>query len=142
MTTTQQRQQLAIIWGAMLAAIVLYGVVAIVVAPTVSPAASAEVDWLRRLLSGAAVLTGALSVWWRRHFLPSAPQSSARPDFAAVQRHAVIAWALSEAVAVCGLVAALLLGDAREYVPFGAGAAALLLLHRPASLPTAVPRTP
>ena len=136
-TLAQQKQQVSRIWTAMLSSIVIYGVVCAAAVGMADAGAEADAEWPRRVFSAIGVVLGASSVWWRRRFLASDPVQPAPLGFMQLQSHSVVAWALSEAVAIGGLLAAFLLRDAREYIPFGAAAAALLLLHRPSNLPWA-----
>jgi hypothetical protein len=135
-TTEEQRRQIGMLWMAMFSSIAIYGAVCVVAVGNGDGDAEATAVW-RYGLSTAGVVLGALSVWWRRYFLPSDALPPRALGFAQLQGHAVVTWALSEAVGICGVVAAFVLGAAREYIPFGAAAAALLLLHRPANLPLA-----
>ncbi len=124
------------VWATMLGSLVIYAVVCAVVVGVAAAAPAAAVS-VRYGLSVVGIAFGALSLWWRRYFLATDPASPAPLTFAQLQSHAVIVWALSEVVGICGLLTALTLNDAREYLPFGAAAAALLLLHRPSNLPWA-----
>ena len=126
-----QRRQLGVIWAAMLAAVAVYGAVAVFL-----PSANGggmDAEFVRTALSALAVGSGLAAVLvWRRSL---AAGGGAPIERSALQSSAIIVWALCESVAVFGLVTVVLTGDAREFVPFGAAAAALLLLHRPARLP-------
>ena len=135
MTRGQRQRQVELIWGAMLSTVPIYGVVCAVAVGTADAGAEADAALLRYALSTIAVVLGGLSAWWRRHFLATEPAPPAPLSFAQMQSHGVVVWALSEAVGICGVVAAVVLHEAREYIPFGAAAAALLLLHRPSNLP-------
>jgi hypothetical protein len=84
----------------------------------------------------AAIVVGLLSAWWRRRFLADETAVSATSiPFVRLQTHALIVWALADAVGVFGLAVAVLARDGWEFVPFGAAAIALFVLHRPAKLP-------
>jgi F0F1-type ATP synthase membrane subunit c/vacuolar-type H+-ATPase subunit K len=133
----QQRQQIGLIWGAMLSTVAVYGLVCAIAVRSAAAEATADTTWIRYWLSAAGVVLGALSVWWQRHFLATDPSPPVALGFVQMQRHGIVTWALSEAVGICGVLTAFLLDDAREYIPFGAAAAALLLLHRPSNLPWA-----
>jgi F0F1-type ATP synthase membrane subunit c/vacuolar-type H+-ATPase subunit K len=133
----EQKQQLRIIWSAMLTALALYGVVCLLV---VGPAETQNPDTerLRHAFSAVGLVLGVLSFWWHRHFLPAEshrPEGEAGIDFARLQGHGVVVWALSEAVGLCGLALAVVVHDVREFVPFGVAAAALLVRLRPSNLP-------
>ena len=135
MTLGQQQQQIGLIWGAMLSTVAVYGVVCALAVRSAAVGAAADAMWIRYGCSAAGVVLGALSVWWQRHFLATDPLPPIVLGFAQMQRHGIVVWVLSEAVGICGVVTAFLLHDAHEYIPFGAAAAALLLLHRPSNLP-------
>lgn len=129
-----ERQQVSLIWGAMLSALALYGLIGAVAVGGVEGERVGDAVSVRYGFSVVAIVLGGLAVWWRRRFL-AAEATRATLGFARMQAHAVVVWALSEAVGVCGVLTAILAREAREYIPFGAAAAALLLLHRPSSLP-------
>jgi len=130
----QQQRQMNLIWGAMLSAVVLYGVVCAVAVGNTDGDAVGDPVSVRYGFSVVAIVLGGLSVWWRRRFL-AADFAPAPFDFARMQAHGVAVWALSEAVGLCGVLTALLVREVREYIPFGAAAMGLLLLHRPSNLP-------
>ncbi len=136
-TGGQRKQVLKMIWGAMLGAVLTYGVVCLVIVGAGDAGRLEENNALRYALSAAAILVGAVSVWWRRRFLPGETAAGApvKLAFAQVQSHSVIVWALSEAVALFGLVMGVLTHSFAEFLPFALAAAALLLLHRPSNLP-------
>ena len=133
MTPVEQQRQLQLIWAAMLGAVALYGVVCAVAvgAPDGEPAA--EAAGVRYGFSVVAIVLGGLSAWCRRRFLAA----DATLGLARIQVQAVVVWALSEAVGLCGVATAVLTREAREFPPFGAAATALLFLHRPSNLPRA-----
>ncbi len=132
----RQQRQLQNVWSAMLVAVVLYGVVGTILLNVTGPADAPGAETARTVLSVAAIVVGLGSVWWRRRFLGDESAASAAPiPFVRLQTHALIVWALADAVGVFGLVVAVLARDGWEFVPFGAAAIALFLLHRPAKLP-------
>src|ERR1700687_6081934 len=134
-TLTQRKQQVGLIWAAMLSTVALYGTMSAVVVGIAHAGSETEAEWPRHALSTIAVACGALSIWWHRRFLAADPPTPATLAFPQIQGHGIVTWALSEAVGICGLLMAFMVDDAREFIPFGAAAAALLLLHRPSSLP-------
>ena len=136
-TLPQQKQQLGLIWAGMLASVAVYGIVCSVAVGMAEAGSDADATWPRQVFSAVGIVLGALSMWWRRHFLPLDPSPPAALEFTQLQGHCLITWGLSEAVGICGLLTAVLLKDAREYIPFGAASAALLVLHRPSNLPWA-----
>jgi F0F1-type ATP synthase membrane subunit c/vacuolar-type H+-ATPase subunit K len=135
-TLAQQQRQVGLIWSAMLSSVFIYGLICAAAAGTANVGADVE-EWPRQLCSAAGVVLGGLSLWWRRRFLSPDPLPPVALKFRQLQGHGVVTWALSEAVGVCGVLAAFVLHDAHEYIPFGAAAVALLLLHRPSNLPWA-----
>ena len=134
----RQQRQLQNVWSAMLLAVALYGVVGTVLLNVTGAADAPGAETARTVMSVAAIVVGLLSVWWRRRFLAdeSVAPAAAIP-FVRLQTHALIVWALADAVGVFGLVVAVLARDGWEFVPFGAAAIALFVLHRPATLPWA-----
>jgi hypothetical protein len=132
----RQQRQLQNVWSAMLLAVVLYGVVGTTLLNVTGTADAPAGETARTVMSVAAIVAGLVSVWWRRRFLADGPvRPAAAMAFARLQTHALIVWALADAVGVFGLVVAVLGRDGWEFVPFGAAAIALFLLHRPAKLP-------
>jgi len=134
-TLAQRQQQVGIIWSAMLSTVGIYGALSAFVVGTAHAGSDADAQWPRQALSAVALACGVLSVWWHRHFLAADRPTPAELAFPQMQGHGVVLWALSEAVGICGLLMAFIVDDAREFIPFGAAAAALLVLHRPSSLP-------
>jgi F0F1-type ATP synthase membrane subunit c/vacuolar-type H+-ATPase subunit K len=134
----RQKQQLRLIWAAMLSAVVMYGAVCFLVLGASEAAADDTNEWLHTLVTSVAIIPGVLSIWWRRHFL-STDSGAAGVDvsmpFAQFQAHGLIVWALSEAVAVCGLVLAFVVHSFHEFIPFGVASVALLIMHHPFRLP-------
>jgi len=133
-THDTQQLQLRVIWSAILGTVAVYALVCFLALGAVQAADDGEIEWMRQAFSAVAVGLGGLSLWWRRHFLTAEERAV---SFAQAKAHGVVTWALSEAVGLCGLVLALVVRSAREFLPFGAAAAALLLLHRPSRLLTA-----
>jgi F0F1-type ATP synthase membrane subunit c/vacuolar-type H+-ATPase subunit K len=136
-TLERQKQQMQLIWRAMLGAVVVYGVVCALTIDTAAAFEDTDVEWPRHVFSAVAVALGGVSMWWRRHFLPPDPPTAEerRLGFVQFQGYGVVAWTLCDAIGVCGLVLALVVHDASEFIPFGAAAVALLFLHRPSNLP-------
>lgn len=128
------------LWLAFVASIAVYGLVAFVLTKTGSlPAQPETADRLRLPLGIAACAAGGASLWLRsRHGAahsdvptPAHPPQLAAPPGAAVPPLGIVAWALSEAVALFGLVLAFLGQRFEDFVPFAAAGVALLILHRP-----------
>ena len=140
---------LHILWAALGAAIIVYGVVAHVVTPLGS-GEDPKLSVLRLAFAAVSIVTAAVTFWWRRSFAvrpggelslflkePGVPLSSEERAtvLERLQVNCIIVWALSESVGIYGLVLAILSGDPNEFMPFGCGALALLMLHRPAMWP-------
>lgn len=130
---TDTHNRLTVIWIGMLLAIVSYAAVCLLLVVSTEAPADGDTDSLRYAFTGVGIGLGALSVWWRRKFLGIDAETSLTAE--RLQTHSVVVWALSDAVAVCGLVLGVVSHTVSEFVPFGFAAGALLLLHRPAALP-------
>ncbi len=135
-TTAQQQQLLRLIWTAMCASVVLYGAVCFFVLGGAVNGDDERTGILHNAFTVAGIIVGALSIWWRRHFLSTDPEpADAGIPFARFQTHGIVVWALSEAVAICGLVLAFVVRSFPEFVPFGVASVALLVMHHPFRLP-------
>lgn len=109
---------LPILWGGITASVVIYGVIAFLVVPPrpeVDPASwTADPLVIALHLAGLGGLAGSFIV------PPAlARRRTAQPDVAQRQGW-ILRWALLESVGVFGLVAALLLRDARAFLLLGA----------------------
>lgn len=145
---------LQVIWAAFLGAVAMYGIVCFVLSRTLPPEPPAAADLLRWPLSLAALSIGGGSILWRQRYVqavsgavvppPSAAGASASPTAGAtpLMTACVVAWAMSEAVAIVGLVSGLLARSVTEFFPFGLGALLLLYVHRPAAWPIDTARRP
>lgn len=130
--TAQTKNLLAVLWSGMLIAIGIYALACVLLVEAPDDAAG-NGESLRYLFTAAALGFGGLSIWWHRRFLaPHGPPTLAVGE---LRSHSLVVWALSEAVAICGLLLGVLTHAVNEFVPFALAAAALLLLHRPSSLP-------
>jgi drug/metabolite transporter (DMT)-like permease len=136
-TLDQQKRQLQITWAAMFSAVAVYGGVCLLLLGK-EAAANDRTQLLHNAFGVLGIVFGALSIWWRRHFLSADPRPAGSNDsmaFTRFQAHSVVVWALSDAVGVCGLVLAFIVRSFQEFVPFGIAAAALLVMHHPFRLP-------
>ncbi len=136
-TLDQQKRQLQITWAAMFGAVAVYGGVCLFLLGK-EAVGNDRTPLLHNAFGVAGIVFGALSIWWRRHFLSADPAPAgvdAGMAFTRFQAHSVVLWALSDAVAVCGLVLALIVRSFQEFVPFGIAAGALLVMHHPFRLP-------
>jgi hypothetical protein len=132
---------LRIIWMAFLASVGLY-VAAFFAVSMAGPAANPPVlAVLRPLFWSLAAAIGVASLWWRRRCLarsasPIAPVPGGDTLPASLGRagtDCVMAWAMSEAVAVLGLVLGLLSHEVDDFLPMAFAAIVLLYLHRPSA---------
>ncbi|MBI4514781.1 MAG: hypothetical protein HY699_03070 [Deltaproteobacteria bacterium] len=126
----EAKQMLGVIWAAMLAAVATYAAVAFLIIDEIEAPVAESPAWLRYAFSAFAVLLGGLSLWWRRRLFAAGTITPEQQ-----RTHAIVIWALCEAVALCGFVLGFVTHDFDEFSPFALAAAALLILHRPANLP-------
>ena len=122
-----------IIWLGMLLAVGAYLLVlAVLLGPDTAPAPMADVATLRRVLMFVTIAVVAVLFWLRRR-LPLAAFGPDRPTPSAqdVSTTYILCWALSESVALLGLVLGLLSHHIAEAYPFFVVAAALLVWQRP-----------
>ena len=127
---TSPFQTARILWLAMLVAVGLYAVVlAVLIAQSGTPI---DVTAMCRIFM-VLVLGDVVVIYVLRQRLPLAALGTARPgvDAPAVLTTYVTCWALSEAVALFGLVLGFLGRSFDEAGPFFIVAAALLLWQRP-----------
>lgn len=130
-----------IVWGALMASVVIYGVVAYVLSTTNEPQ---PIDpTLRWALAAAAVFTAMASITLRRIKLPAlaeepspyhraAPVEAAPPEVLGELMTAyILTWALSEAVAVFGLVLAIISYTYEAYLPYALAALILQATNPP-----------
>lgn len=145
MGETQARGQnlltLRIIWGSLLMSIAIYGVVAAVVAKTMTATvAGGAANPIVLVLGVVALMMALMAIFVPRAAMrrseergsiappdPSAPPSVPPNVFTAL----IIRWAMLEAVAILGLVAALITADPRAFIPLGVVAIAGMLLSYP-----------
>ena len=126
-------QRLKMIHLAFVASIFVYFIVLILV--TREPGAAKDVSVLRPVLMVAAVLSAGGSIWWRQRATGQTnfmPQEGAGSDsLAQLEADCIITWAFSESVAIYGLVLGFWSLDPGTFMPFGAAALVLLVIHRP-----------
>lgn len=139
----EQSRLLHLIWIAFLVAVVAYTPVPWVIIAEGADRAPAPPPGMRSGLHWAALGAAASSLvakrWWTNSLLAAVRTPSGVPvgadAWARLRSGCVVTWALSEAVALIGLTLALIARRPLDAVPFAAGAALLLYLHRPASWP-------
>jgi amino acid transporter len=146
--TNDTVQTVRIIWFGLLMSIVIYAAVAFVVVegPAATPLEDAFSDPIVLALHGAGLAVFAMSFVVSAAMLKGTSSANAQAHRAAPQpppapgvvrvtprmRSALIArWAMTEATAVFGLVAAFLKSDPRLFLPLGALAIAGMLLAYP-----------
>ncbi len=142
-TAAEQIKLLHVIWVAFLVAVGLYAPIPFLIlaegADVAAPAPSAVRSGLHFAALGAAVSSFVAKRWWTNSLLAavrSAPAAQATADvWARLRAGCVLTWALSEAVALIGLGAALVARRPADGVPLAAAAALLLYFHRPAAWP-------
>jgi len=121
-----------VIWVGMLLALGAYLLVLAVLLPGNAPAPIADVATLRRALMFVTIAVIAALFWLRRR-LPLAAFGPDRPTPSAqdVSTTYILCWAISEFVALLGLILGLLSHAIGEAYPFFIVAAALLVWQRP-----------
>jgi hypothetical protein len=136
---------LRIVHVALTAGLVVYGVVAAVAAPRAGASFAADPLWIIAPLGVVGAMLLALAPAVSQRMMPPRRRPGAGPapgpavlDSPAgrravtrAQRALITIWALYEAVAALGLIAALMLGDAIVLAPFGLVAILGLVAHAP-----------
>ncbi len=121
-----------LVWGALVVSLVLYVVVLVLLLGQPGTAAVTDAATMRYLFMGLTVANVAVIFIFRRNLPPSdAGPGRPAPDPQAVFTTYVVCWALSEAVALYGLVLGLLTRSLDQAQPFFIVGAALLLWQRP-----------
>lgn len=134
-----------IVWWSLLSALVVYGVVAFVIAPAIGPRENMPTPVLAGVFGVVAVTTGLASIFVRGRALVGPIRSGAldprSPE--GLQRAAapyIACLVLAESVGLFGLVLAMLSGRPGFALPFLAGAFALMVVHRPTAAELQPPR--
>ena len=117
-----------LVWLAMIVSMVVYGAVAFVVTGAVERPDAALPSWLLPVLAGLLAVTAVLL--YPRLTAEDEANRRRREDRVVIRPGEIAVWALDEAVAILGLVAAFLSGTAQFYVVYGVVAIFLLLTHR------------
>jgi hypothetical protein len=145
----EQSRLLQIVWIAFLAAVIVYTPIPWLIiaegADSAAPPPPGVRSGLYFAALGAAVSSFLAKRWWTNSLLAAvhSPSGARGSDdaWARLRIGCVITWALSEAVALIGLTLSIIARRPLDAIPFAAGAALLLCLHRPASWPLqALPR--
>jgi F0F1-type ATP synthase membrane subunit c/vacuolar-type H+-ATPase subunit K len=133
---------LTVLWLAFLAAVGLYAVVLFFLRSNTEAAPVPGVEMLRQVFLAVGATLAVGSLWWRRRFSRAAAEGAGIgaaevPENAIgeAMRHCVVAWAMAEAIAVLGLVLAILSREVDDFLPFAAAAVVVLYLNRPAVWP-------
>lgn len=130
---------LQIMWGAFVGAAMIYGFV-----PYLAPAGDdaltpAAHGAMYSAAAGAAVASFVTRRWWINSIAARQTAGAVPADTGALQARvkagAIVTWALSEAVAIIGVVRAFLGHDPSYGLPFVAASVLLLYLHRPSTWP-------
>lgn len=123
------RNPLPILWASLFFSIVLYGVIAFL---TVRPAPAVELSSFLSNPIVAAFHILALGMLMLSVVLPPVVAAKAGPSALAAERTAwILRWALTESVAILGLVLAFVLRDPRAFLLLGIVSAAAMLLAYP-----------
>jgi len=132
---TSQRV-LWIVWAALLASIALYVAIPSLVPPRAEPwyAAKTAVAGFVAGIFSLALAVGTFAIresLARRHLRSGAIDPDTAEGFGRLRTALLLMWALCDAIAVIGLLIAVLAGSPALVLPYAIGAAALLFLHRP-----------
>jgi len=142
------------IWGFLGFSVLFYVGIGAWLAQTIHPAFSSDIAaTITPALYAVAVAIALLAVWWRRFLAPErllasvdpaatpslgvgvAPETDAERRalgaMARFQTQSIVAWALSELLAIVGLVLSIGTGDARHVTGLGAATLVLLGTHAP-----------
>ncbi len=131
--------KLRIIWGVLMASVVIYVVVAHVVDLSEQEAAG-NVDLLRMVFAGLSLATAiAIPVLRRLKMPPQKAPSSVKDRIdeipgalnAEVTTTYILAWALSESVCIYGLVLTFLSHEPSAILPYAAAALVLQVMNAP-----------
>jgi F0F1-type ATP synthase membrane subunit c/vacuolar-type H+-ATPase subunit K len=135
---------LTILWLAFLTAVGLYAVVLFFILSSNEAAPAQTAEALRQAFLTVGAVLAVACLWWRRRFAsPAAAPAVPRPTDVSEKntmgetiRRCVVAWAMADAIAVLGLVLAILSREVDDFLPFAAAAVVVLYLNRPAVWPT------
>lgn len=139
----EQLRILHIFWISFLAAVAVYVPVPVLIGAEGGEYGAVVPDAVRASMHsaalGAAVASFLARRWWTNSLLAAlrrAPGPAVRVDpWIRLRAGCLITWFLSDAVAIIGLLLAILTHRPLAGVPFSLGAALLLYLHRPAVWP-------
>lgn len=124
---------LLLIHASMMASVIMYGIIGYTISEELPPAAPMSHGAFVAIMAGVAALCAVLSFVLRARLMPTSGTADepAATRFGKLRGALIAAWALCEAVALCGLVVTFVFHDVSDYAPFGAAALVLLLVHAP-----------
>ena len=125
-----------VIWASFGAAPFVYTVVLLVTISTTADNVIAANSLLPQIITPAALTCAGLSIWWRQRYNSGPAISSTEPgrdQLETLGKACIVAWALSEAVAILGLTLGIMTARVDVALPFLSGAVVLFYLHRPSA---------
>jgi hypothetical protein len=151
---TRVTTTLRAVWAALMVAVFVYAALAVWLTRRMQPAFPSDIAaTLTPALYALAVAIALVALWWRRHLAPEAvvavtsggagpsivipvlPETDAERHalaaFARLQTQWIVVWAMSESLAIFGLVLSLGTADPRHVAGLGAAALILLGVHAP-----------
>lgn len=134
-TGSDTAKRLQITWGAFVGAAMIYAAVPYVVEPGLDPLTPATHGAMYSAAAGAAAASFITRRWWINAVTARQAAGAETEARARVKAGAIITWALSETVAIIGVVRAFLGQDPHYSLPFVVGAVLLLYVHRPSTWP-------
>jgi len=123
-----------ILWGALLASVGLYGVVAHVLETPGSDISRGMLRTLAYVFAAVSIAEVAITWWLRKtmYFDGSGETDSGEQGRAqSLFTMSIITWAICESVAIYGLVLRVLSGQIAYFYPFAAASFLLFVLYRP-----------
>ena len=121
-----------VIHASMMASVIMYGIIGFTISAEAPPSSAPNHGLFVGILAGVAALCAIASFVVKARMMPAADSAEPPPTRLGQIRGAlVVAWALCEAIAICGLVVTFVFHDVSDYSPFGAAALVLLLVHAP-----------
>ena len=125
-------------WAGWVAALVPYTVCFVIWQRTGGPIARSFVPTLRFTLFGLALYMGWTSFRWRRRvagMVQQAPDGISAAVVGLLRSRCLAVWAMSESVAIFGLIVGFFTHDALDFAPLAVASLSLLYIHRPWSAP-------
>ncbi|MCB9479939.1 MAG: hypothetical protein H6684_13630 [Deltaproteobacteria bacterium] len=127
-----------IMWYSLLMAVVIYAVVAFVVAPNNQNAGSETPQILTLVLGAVSVSIAAMALFVIPRLAPAMRENARKSRGedgvkGAFLTYCILRWALVESIAIFGLVIAILSGEPINGMPFIAGSFVLMVLLMPSA---------